>query len=321
MKDLTTNPIAVRRSRTAGFTLIELLVVIAVIVVLISLLLPAVQWAREAARRTQCKNNLAQIGVALNNYLMMHGVLPPGTQNNTGPIISKAGGGYHMGWITQILPHLEQQAVYEHIDFTKSVYDECHKDVRSQNLRVLACPTVPGMGVGMTQYSGVHNDVEAPIDVDQNGVLFLNSSVDEDQIADGCANTIFVMENGSNPVSSLGWMSGSRASLCNAVIAIPLDTTNSENSSDPGRWAGREQKYELHPSTMNSFYTNPIQLRKEIADVGSNREFVGGPTSYHPGIFQVTMGDGSVRAISTHIYAKTLRNLAHRADGAMMNDF
>ena len=100
------------RHRPRGFTLIELLVVIAIIAVLIALLLPAVQQAREAARRTQCKNNLVQLGLALQNYEMAHERLPPGTVNVTGPIKSEPAG-YHMGWIVQILPHLDWRAVYE----------------------------------------------------------------------------------------------------------------------------------------------------------------------------------------------------------------
>src|SRR5262249_55096186 len=96
------------RHRQAGFTLIELLVVIAIIAVLIALLLPAVQQAREAARRTQCKNNLMQINIALTNYMMAHNVLPSGTVNDVGPILSKEGAGYHMGWLAQILPYIEQ---------------------------------------------------------------------------------------------------------------------------------------------------------------------------------------------------------------------
>src|SRR6187431_609282 len=98
-----------RRSR--GFTLIELLVVIAIIAVLIALLLPAVQQAREAARRAQCKNSLCQIGLAIHNYEMAHNVLPPGSVNPTGPVRSEPIG-YHMSWAVQILPYLEHQNVF-----------------------------------------------------------------------------------------------------------------------------------------------------------------------------------------------------------------
>ncbi len=87
------------RRRTA-FTLIELLVVIAIISVLIALLLPAVQAAREAARRVQCVNNLMQLGIALHNYESSYEVLPPGSVNPTGPILNVPKG-YHFSWMVQ----------------------------------------------------------------------------------------------------------------------------------------------------------------------------------------------------------------------------
>src|ERR1700735_1853207 len=95
--------------RRPGFTLIELLVVIAIIAVLIALLLPAVQAAREAAPGMQCVNNLMNIGIALQNYESSYELLPPGVINDTGPI-QNAPSGYHAGWMLQLLPFLEQKA-------------------------------------------------------------------------------------------------------------------------------------------------------------------------------------------------------------------
>src|SRR5258708_11399747 len=94
-------------SDRAGFTLIELLVVIAFLAVLIALLVPAVQAAREAARRAQCLNNVMQLGIALQSYESSHELLPPGVVNTTGPILDQPKG-YHYGWLVQILPFFEQ---------------------------------------------------------------------------------------------------------------------------------------------------------------------------------------------------------------------
>src|ERR1700693_4880192 len=108
-----------KRLRPA-FTLIELLVVIAIIAILVALLLPAVQQAREAARRTQCKNNLVQIGLALLNYEMAHECLPSGSVDPNRPIRNEAKG-YHMSWMVQLLPYLDQSNTFQHFDFSVGV--------------------------------------------------------------------------------------------------------------------------------------------------------------------------------------------------------
>ena len=325
-----------RPHRSSGFTLIELLVVISIIAVLLALLLPAVQQARESVRRTQCKNHLLQLGLALNNYLNAHGVLPPGTSNATGPIVSQEPlsnipqygvGGlgvslpltlnpqtvpvYHMGWIVQILPYIEQQNVYQHIDFTGSVYAPENLPARARILSTLRCPSDPGMqtgstGAGANNYAGVHHDYETPIDVNQNGVLFLNSSIRYDQITDGCSSTLFVAEVMSQRGTDLGWMSGTRSSLRNVVVR----TTTPETGEVIG--------YKTHPAPLPS---GAVTMREQPNAPADGSEFVGGFSSHHSSGFQAVFGDGSVRQIPFNIDSRVLRNLAHRADGEMIGEF
>ncbi len=294
-----------------GFTLIELLVVIAIIAVLIALLLPAVQQAREAARRTQCKNNLSQIGLALHNYLMTHQTLPPGTQNPTGPIISVEGGGHHMGWITQILPFLDQTAAANKIDFNQSVYAEQNRRVRKHFIPALMCTSDPAPTRGEKEatpssYCGIHNDYETQIDVKQNGVLFLNSSVRAMQVLDGLSNTLFVAETriGTQSKSDLGWMSGTSATLRNPVIWL--------NQSTPDA----APNYQTHAL--------PERIGTEMANqqkATQPPEFVGGFGSWHTGGYHTVIGDGSVRFISSNINSGVLRNMAHKSDGELIEEF
>jgi prepilin-type N-terminal cleavage/methylation domain-containing protein/prepilin-type processing-associated H-X9-DG protein len=140
--------------RRRGFTLIELLVVIAIIAVLIALLLPAVQAAREAARRSQCVNNLKQIGLGLHNYHQITDVFPMGSGNcyNSGGYSSRLGFSAH----SAILPQLEQNAIYNSINFNWAV-DENTDPMRSilstamnSQIKSFLCPSDPGAGSGFT---------------------------------------------------------------------------------------------------------------------------------------------------------------------------
>ena len=209
-----------------GFTLIELLVVIAIIAILIALLLPAVQQAREAARRTQCKNCLAQIALALHNYDMAHGSLPIGSVNPISPIVSTPQG-YHMSWIAQLLPFMDQQPLYSQIDFHVGAYDAKNEQARKTKLVTVLCPSDFRDGGGHVEpggsnFAGCHHDVEAPIDHGNHGVLVLNQAIPFDSITDGAASTIFVGEKVLQE-SELGWISGTRATLRNTGHAINLN--------------------------------------------------------------------------------------------------
>ena len=274
-----------------GFTLIELLVVIAIIAILIALLLPAVQQAREAARRTQCKNNLVQISLALQNYEMSHQVLPPGSVDPESPIRTRPEG-YHMSWIVSLLPFIDQGVQFQHVDFTKSVYDEANRPVRSSSMPVMACPSDvidfyqrqdDGTEVYDSSYAACHHDEEAPIALDNHGVMFLNSAVRFKEVHDGLSYTLFVGEKPGH-ADSLGWMSGTRATLRNAGPMVKPDFRRGRagNDADP----------------------DPL--------------FVGGFGSWHEGGLHMAMGDGSVRFFSINTDKETFSRLGHRSDGEML---
>src|SRR5580658_4847851 len=132
-----------RKYRRRAFTLIELLVVIAIIAVLIALLLPAMQAAREAARRAQCVNNLKQIGLALFNYENQITVFPPGYidyQNNSiyTPDLDMGPG---WGWAAMVLPNLEQQPLYNSINFSLGIRNASNGTAVLTNLTVFFCPS------------------------------------------------------------------------------------------------------------------------------------------------------------------------------------
>ena len=264
-----------KRVRSA-FTLIELLVVISIIGILIALLLPAVQAAREAARRISCANNVMQLGLALQHYESVYEVLPPGVTDAAGPI-QNLPMGLHQGWLVRLLPYLEQGNAYKQVDLSVSVYAPQHAPVRSLSIRSLQCPSDGGAGPAETSYAGCHHDVEAPIDVNNNGVLFLNSQIGYEDLPDGSSHTLFIAEKVSEP-GDLGWMSGTRATLRNTGGA----TTAAAPRGTPGP-------------------PNPAL-------------FVGSFGSSHPGGFNAGLGDGSVRFLRSTASA-AMQQLAHRRDG------
>jgi prepilin-type N-terminal cleavage/methylation domain-containing protein len=272
-----------------GFTLIELLVVIAIIAILVALLLPAVQQAREAARRTQCKNNMAQIALATLNYEMAHGVLPPGCVNPDGPIVSTAEG-YHMSWTVQLLPYLDQSPLFEEIDFSKGAYEQ-EERLTVIRMNVFVCPS-EGWRENSVSYAGCHGGAETQIAEDNEGVFFLNSRIRYRDIRDGSTNTLFFGEK-FQTAADLNWMSGTRTSLRNT------------GSKPNGLPSVREVRGN----------------RQEVPDVLKDPDVVGGFGSHHAGGAQFALGDGSVRFLSEDIDLLIYESLGKRADGTLPVDF
>lgn len=298
-----------RRPSPGGFTLVELLVCIAIIGILIALLLPAISACREAVRRTQCMHNLAQLMVAVSNYEMAHGVYPAGVVDDKGPILSQATG-YHHSWTTALLPYIEQTAADRQVDRSVGVYHDNNRAVRSAKLAVLVCPSDDVAGPA-SSYCGMHHDVEAPIDVTNNGVFFLNSRLSHDEVRDGLSYTVFLSEKLFEP-GDLGWMSGTRATLRNVgpgvnVTGLAPPPPLEDLEASGGMYAAMPSEYELAEAAKaaRARQKNPPPLPLT---------FVGGPASRHPGGAGFASGDGSVHWISVTVDQKLLASLVHRAD-------
>jgi len=209
-----------RRRVKRGFTLIELLVVIAIIAILIALLLPAVQQAREAARRTQCKNNLKQLGLALHNYHDVYRMFPIGHVyvGTTGSYaLARRAPGW--GWTAFILPFMDQANSYEKIDFTEAPSAPGNIDVVRTFLPMMWCPSLPykqdmpigrtgqafeinGPGLARTSYvasagafdNGFNSIPQTNVADRVTGMLGRDSSVKMRDVTDGTSNTLLAGE-------------------------------------------------------------------------------------------------------------------------------
>ena len=271
---MKSTPTARPAATHGGFTLVELLVVIAIIGVLIALLLPAVQASREAARRSSCANNVRQIIIALHDYEHAHEHFPAGSTNPTGPIKNLPQGD-HMSWIARILPDLGEQARFRQIDFTVGAYHKLNNPMRQTMIQTLICPSWPGMDAPISCYAGVHNDKEAPIDVDNNGVLFLNSKITFDDLRDGSAYTLFVGEKNTDEVTDLGWMSGTPGTLRNTGTQInampdPLAAANANLNS----WGSPPWVQNSQGELESIMALDPRAADEDVIGVGNDGEFL-----------------------------------------------
>ncbi|QDT65612.1 DUF1559 domain-containing protein [Calycomorphotria hydatis] len=308
--------------RQNGFTLVELLVVIAIIAILIALLLPAVQQAREAARRSECKNKLKQIGLALHNYHDTHRVLPPGSigyhfvrpaNDNTNQSFSP---------LVMILPFIEQVAIYEDIDFDYD-YGDAVNAYKYPELPAYLCPSYAGERIlpdfgyrnsvtsdkGMTCYLGVfgyNSSGSQDARYDRGGMFFVNSDIRFRDVTDGLSNTYMYGEFRPTIAKDLTNASGTN---CNFSTI-----TNARGSTWPAgiflEGIGAVKSMLHNP---NQLFTATCDRRYDYRDMPFSSEHVGG--------VNMLSGDGSVDFVGDNVDNTIWRYKGMRNDGNVTAGF
>jgi prepilin-type N-terminal cleavage/methylation domain-containing protein len=313
------------QTRRQGFTLVELLVVIAIIGILVGLLLPAVQAAREAARRMQCGNNLKQFGLAFHNYESTFRKLPPG--RNANGISTHAA----------LLPYLEQAQVYELVDFKVSSLHANNATVRAVNISTFLCPSDPvkivpdgwaGTNYRTNQGSGILNGLPPTLSSDPNfgypqpnGPMIPTLNLTFASVTDGLSNTAAFSEHGigdfSNAISSKmdTFAPGTNPTSPDNAIrdCLAIDATNltfQRNSNVGAPWLTGGH------STSNYFHVAPPNSRSCMFPPG---RIATTAKSYHTGGVQVTRCDGSVTFVTSNIDLAVWRALGSRNEAEVTN--
>lgn len=200
-------PFRRREQPCRGLTLLELLVVLAVIGLVGGLLLPAVQIAREAARRVECQSNLHQLGLALHAYHAAHRSFPPGGIEPR-PIWKR---GRQYAWSAMILPYLQHSRLADQIDFARPFDDEKNRQAAAAVIDVYLCPTTPRSeprheGRGACDYGGIYGERITGPNRPPKGVMLYDRVVRFRDILDGTARTLLVAEDSTFPDGQ--WING-----------------------------------------------------------------------------------------------------------------
>ncbi|HEY3964852.1 MAG TPA: DUF1559 domain-containing protein [Planctomycetaceae bacterium] len=324
---------SVAPGRKRGFTLIELLVVIAIIAVLVSLLLPAVQQAREAARRTQCKNNLKQLGLALHNYADVQGRLPPGGTYPSGSgITDGSNNGWGTCWMTRLLPYMDQVNLYQLYNFNVAAKDSSNATVVGTVIPSLMCPSdtvgdpwvngswpafakgnfAANFGIGNPWSSSGFSNVQTrgPMRAqDFYGAKF-------SEVMDGLSNTVFVGEI----------IAGKYAGDERGAWAFPVGAYFCGESYYPD---GTTPFFPLIPNGNaldDTLKDGPTFCQADNTDrdlrcmTGGNHAW-GTARSKHSGGVQVCLGDGSVKFVGNAINVATWMSLLGQADGTVVGEY
>jgi prepilin-type N-terminal cleavage/methylation domain-containing protein/prepilin-type processing-associated H-X9-DG protein len=340
-----------------AFTLVELLVVIAIIGILIGMLLPAVQAVREAARRTECQNNIRQLGLAITNYDSAYKKLPPGW---TDKFVSgdPAYEYYRWGWITYILPYMEGDNLYRGyrvkqrptwVDWDTG--EDICIDVQTGDflhdfpLSTLICPSdpqetfnlnVPCSARGGAEFAVTKSNYGGSFGIDSfltrhlgtnlpphSGPFYMNSEVKTGHFRDGLSSTILVGERSGNEPET--------ATTPNRLIRVGLVPAD-DPGSDPDDWVDFSVANQL---CQGPFYDTLFDVVDPNGDdvtpddlmfnappnpiTGVPLAYAYGYSSAHSGGVNVVLGDGSVRLMSENIEMLVLQQLLHIKDGMVID--
>jgi len=313
-----------RRPNQRAFTLIELLVVIAIIAVLIALLLPAVQQAREAARRSQCKNNMKQLALAIYTYEETHRTFPLGSFS---PLFTVA------NWRAQILPYIDQGPLYSKLNFVGESFSGASLGpnniiLSGLSIPVYVCPsstlnpTVGGSGNSqntlMHMYIGISGSYPDPSGAvvgstsnyggfyTNNGAFAHNQITRQADLVDGGSNTLLLGEQsgrvGTADIRSAYYGGWSGTSFAGAVSgSVP-------NGSDSWSTGLTSIQYPINSKTTAGGSDSPYDANTVL-------------NSFHVGGIHVALGDGSIRFISDSTDMLTVRKLGSKNDGQVVGEF
>jgi len=336
------------KSRQRGFTLIELLVVIAIIAILVALLLPAVQQAREAARRSQCKNNLKQLGLAFHNYHDLHRVFPfassfsdltesaPGAAEDT--VLRNA---EKSCWFKSLLPFIDQAPLFTKLGdrtaFSTGTNADGSRNMDTVNglfFPVATCPSNPLGRTGVTVTGGQFDSVPAGIRTQEGMYRIVGGPMANDGGAKDCNSQAFCSK-GTKTVDGMGgWFKphkfgnavrgmGARGVSRLSVRDVTDGTSNTmllgeakpHYSNYSGVWAFNVPMSLFHLK-LNSTHLETV-VKNNTVDWAS----ASGHASYHTGGAHFVMVDGAVRFIADSVNYETYCNLGDRMDGAVVGEF
>ena len=330
-----------------AFTLIELLVVIAIIAILVALLLPAVQQAREAARRTQCKNNMKQIVLAMHNYESTYRCFPGLSSTSQ----------YGFSAQARILPFVDQGNLQDLIDFDIPLMlgsgggqflNPIHAEVAGQPLPLFLCPSEPespifiNANTGDARFAGTSyvvctgdgTDTNYDTRARTNGMFWQGSAARFRDMTDGASNTFVLSESlmgnkidgtglVTDPERQMARYNGGGLGLAgegfnsppgqNPDIAAAAVASGNFDGRGRGSWIwGRE-----HMTTFNTY----IVPNSDLPDVHRNGYGWFAARSMHVGIVQIALGDGSVRTVSDNVDLNTWRSLGTKAGGEVTGEW